>query len=167
MINNKKHEVTLPAADWEPYLKKAKVRVSELEACKSERAKAIRIGKFLGPMVGRRVPIQHQGRTGTAELRLVEGRGREKRYGFVIRWDCDVASEDKKNRSATQNRNTRPPSPPPLKESNLPAEKSAKSGGPAQPKASRVVTNRTPSNAGGVIKSPPKSATGGGNQEKW
>jgi len=82
----------LPAAEWEPFFKRAEVHSDELGACKSERSRSIRIGKFLGPMIRRSVPIQVHGRCGTATLRMDEGRGRVKRYGFMVRWDAGTDS---------------------------------------------------------------------------
>jgi hypothetical protein len=83
-----KHEPTLLAAEWEPYFRKAKIRIDDLDASKGQNGKSIRIGMFLGSMVGRRVPIRVNGRTGTAELIMRRGHG-GKRYGLVIRWDPD------------------------------------------------------------------------------
>ena len=99
------------AADWEPYFRSAKVLVEELDACKSQQARAIRIGKFLSPLIGKIVPIQVKGRTGTAELVKVAGRSREKNYGVVVRWDspspeAESGSEVTNNNAATTDAKT-------------------------------------------------------------
>src|SRR5262249_50831642 len=71
-----------PAADWAKYFEAAKVRVEELNACKSARARAIWIGKYLSPLVDREVAVEVKGRTGHAVLQVEEGRSNEKRYIF-------------------------------------------------------------------------------------
>ncbi len=73
--------------DWEQVFQRAGVLVEELGASMSSRARATRIGRFFGPLVGREVPIQVRGRTGTAVLRVVEGRAKERRYLFEIHLD--------------------------------------------------------------------------------
>lgn len=85
MPDNKK-----TAKDWEPYFRKANVRVEDLDASKSSRSKTIKIGQFLSPNVGREVPIQVGDRSGKAVLRVEEGHAKEKRYFFEIMWDADV-----------------------------------------------------------------------------
>jgi hypothetical protein len=82
-----------PAADWAKYFEAAKVRVEELNACKSARARAIWIGKHLSPLVDREVAIEVKGRTGRAVLRVEEGRSNEKRYIFEVKWDDPAATE--------------------------------------------------------------------------
>lgn len=74
------------AGEWEQLFVQAGVRVEELTNSKSSRAKAVKIGQFFSPLVARQVPIEVQGRPGTATLRMVSGRGNEKRYYFEIRW---------------------------------------------------------------------------------
>jgi hypothetical protein len=80
----------LMAKDWEMYFRKAAVRVEELDVAKGNRARAIRIGNFLSPNVGREVPIEAKGRTGRAVLRLEEGRSKQKLYFFEVTWDDAV-----------------------------------------------------------------------------
>jgi hypothetical protein len=77
----------LLAAGWESFFRKAGVRVEDLNASKSNRTRAIKIGQFLSPHVNREVPVQVKGRTGKAVLRAEEGRAKEKRYFFVVTWD--------------------------------------------------------------------------------
>jgi hypothetical protein len=78
---------------WEKYFRAAHVRVEELEACKSSRAKAIKIGQLLAPNVGREIPIEVDGRAGKAVLRVQEGRSKERRYFFEVFWDSPEAGE--------------------------------------------------------------------------
>ena len=52
-----------------------------------QRARAIKIGQFLSPLVGREVPIQAGGKTGKAVLRVEPGRSKERRYYAVVTWD--------------------------------------------------------------------------------
>jgi hypothetical protein len=78
---------------WEAFFRKAGVLVPELDGCLSQRARAILIGKFLSPLVGRRVPFEVQGRTGEAELCVTEGRSREKNYFFRVRWETPPLAE--------------------------------------------------------------------------
>jgi len=54
---------------------------------KTPRARAIRLGQWLRARVGRAVPVCHGGRTGTAVLRAVPARAKEKRYYFEVAWD--------------------------------------------------------------------------------
>ena len=77
----------LPAAEFEDIFRKAGVLVPALDAAKSAKAKATRIGKFLSLNVGREVPIEVDGRTGKAKLCLTIGRAKKKLYHFEIRWD--------------------------------------------------------------------------------
>lgn len=79
------------AKDWELYFRMANVRAEDLEACKSSKAKTIKIGRFLSPNVGRAVPIEVKGRTGKAVLCVEEGRSKEKRYYFAVQWDDKAA----------------------------------------------------------------------------
>lgn len=80
-------------AEWEKLFQDANVRVEELTASKSARAKAVKIGQFLSPLVGRGVPIQVKGRTGQAVLRVQEGRAKEKRYFFEVVWEAPATEE--------------------------------------------------------------------------
>jgi hypothetical protein len=89
---------TLVATGWEPHLRKAEVLVEELSGCKSERARAIRIGQFLSPKVDREVAIQVRGRTGRATLRLEKRRANEKAYFFEVLWDVEATAGAKKIR---------------------------------------------------------------------
>jgi hypothetical protein len=82
-----------PAKDWEKIFLAADVRVEELNACKSAHAKAIWIGKYLSPLVGKEVAIAVKGRTGRAVLRVEPGRAKEKLYYFEIAWDEPATTE--------------------------------------------------------------------------
>jgi hypothetical protein len=81
------HDRKLSPKDWEPYFRKAKVRVKDLDDCMSNKAKTIKIGHFLSPNVNREVPVEVQGRAGKAVLRVEEGRAKGKRYFFEVTWD--------------------------------------------------------------------------------
>lgn len=88
-----------PPKEWVPFFDKANIRADDLAACKSNKAKSIKIGLFLSPKVGRAVPIEVKGRTGKAVLRVEEGRAKEKRYYFVVTWDdkaVDIQKGSKK-----------------------------------------------------------------------
>jgi hypothetical protein len=84
---SKRETQRIPAADWWRFFKAAGVREEELEMCKSAQARAIKIGQFLAPKVGRAVPVQVRGRAGRAVLRVEGGRSREKCYFFEVTWD--------------------------------------------------------------------------------
>lgn len=75
---------------WEPFFRRADVRVEDLDASKSNKGKIIRMGRFLSPNVNREVPIDVNGRTGKAVLRVEEGRSKEKRYFFEVTWDDET-----------------------------------------------------------------------------
>jgi hypothetical protein len=168
MVDSKNSEKTLPAAEWEKFLRVAQVRVSELDACKSERAKAIRIGKLLAPMVGVVVPIQVKGRTGRAKLVLIEGRGREKRYGLSIRWDRDETMVDATNTTAVTDK-VKMPTPTPN------SGKTAVRRAVSKKSATTKGTGSTLVGAAGPVKSSPANApanniatnVAGGNSEDW
>jgi len=169
MNTTKQHHETLPAADWESYFQKARVRVEELANCKSERSKSIRIGRFLSPMVGRKVPIQQQERTGTAELRVVECRGGEKRYGFIIKWDKSDSSESENNNNSVSSSDVVST----LRTANLndvktQSDKSIKRGIAVRKPATKT-PERTAPTAVQENKKPaePTTAGGGGNDETW
>ncbi len=77
----------LPPAMWLPFFGHAKLLTKELAETSSARAKAIKVGLFLSPNVGRVVPILANERSGRAVLRAMEGRSNSKLYGFEIVWD--------------------------------------------------------------------------------
>lgn len=76
-----------PASEWEPIFRRAHVLAEELDASASKKSRATRIGRFLGPLLDRQVPVQVRDRQGTATLRVREGRARERRYFFVFAWE--------------------------------------------------------------------------------
>lgn len=100
----------LAARDWEAYFRKAKVRIDDLEACKSSKSRTIKIGLFLSPNVDRAVPIEFKGRTGKAVLRVVKDRAKEKRYFFEVTWD-DQGAEARPQRAARSKRAKNPNAP--------------------------------------------------------
>jgi hypothetical protein len=119
-IKMKKDEVrTRVPKEWEPYFRRANVHVEELDACKSKQCRAIKIGRFLSPKVGREVPILIKGRAGKATLQVAVGRAKEKRYSFKVTWDDQVATVGvtkksapaKKKRTTTKKPKTAEPTP--------------------------------------------------------
>jgi hypothetical protein len=166
VANKTNHQEILPAADWEPYFHKARVRISELQNCKSERSKSIRIGKFLAPMIGRSVPIQHQGRTGTAELRVVEGRGREKRYGFLIRWDQSECGATQECEGTTSIEANIAPKPARKGKPTITVNKSTKSR-TASGKTATKTPKKDPTLSDPVTEPKSKARPGAGNKEEW
>jgi hypothetical protein len=80
------------AGNWEPLFRRANVLTDELVSG-SARAKATRIGRFLGQHRDREVPIEQSGLAGTARLRLVEARSRQRRYYFEIRGELLASDE--------------------------------------------------------------------------
>lgn len=83
-----------PASEWESIFRRARVMVEELDVTASSRSRATRIGRFLGPLLGRPVPVQVRDRQGTAILRVHEGRARERRYYFDIAWQAGEPGSD-------------------------------------------------------------------------
>ena len=100
----------LPPREWEPFFRKAGVRVEELDGAKSSKARSIKIGLFLSPLVDREVPIQVEGRSGKAVLRVADRRSKEKRYYFDVTWDheSDGGTVPVKNTGA-ENDQVKPP----------------------------------------------------------
>jgi hypothetical protein len=91
--NAEELKVGLPAAEFEQIFRKADVLTPGLDSAKSASAKAIRIGKFLAPNIGREVPISVNGHTGTAKLCMTQSRAKQKLYYFDVRWsDADVGA---------------------------------------------------------------------------
>ena len=81
----------LPASEMENVFRRAGILIESLNAAKSTQAKSTRLGTFLSQNVGRSVPVEINGRTGTATLRCIQRRSKSKRYLFEIRWDSPVA----------------------------------------------------------------------------
>ncbi len=67
---------------------KADVLTKVLAESKSERAKAVLVGKFLGQSLNCPVPILVDGRNGIATLRVEQGRSKSKLYHFEVQWDA-------------------------------------------------------------------------------
>lgn len=82
-----------PANAWETVFRSADVLTDELANAKSQRGKATRIGSFLGQHQGRDVPIEQDGNSGTAQLRIISGRARQKLYFFEIRGDAACGTQ--------------------------------------------------------------------------
>ncbi len=77
----------LPATKWAPLFISAELLEAVVGDAKTPRARAIRLGQWLGARVGRPVAVCHDGRSGTATLRAVALRSNEKRYYFEVAWD--------------------------------------------------------------------------------
>jgi hypothetical protein len=147
----------LSPKDWEDFFRKAKVRVEELEACKSKQSKAIKIGRFLTPNVGREVPIQVNGCAGKAVLRAEEGRSKEKRYYFVVTWDAKAAAAsagDTKLATKKQGKKSEQKAPK--------WKKKAASATPAANNARHEASKENPPGDGNPAKTKPS-----GNDEDW
>jgi len=91
VVQQSQTELGLPASQLERVFRRAGVLIDQLDTTQSARAKSTRIGQWLSPLVGRRVSIEVAGRTGTATLRCLPGRSREKRYHFEVVWDDSVS----------------------------------------------------------------------------
>jgi hypothetical protein len=85
----------LPAKDWLPFFEEAKILTDALNECKSEHGKAILLGKFLSPMVGREVRVLVGNRTGKTVLRVAEDRSKAKSYFFEVTWDKQPKADEK------------------------------------------------------------------------
>jgi hypothetical protein len=156
---SKSDRESLMPTDWETYFRDADVRVEELDACKSKRGRAIKIGQFLSPLVGREVLIEVKGRTGRAVLRVESHRSKAKRYFFEVTFD--TADEQEAEHTIE-----------PLTEATKSAEQSrrrrAQTDGSPQPKPSRLKAgHKGPDKGNGLNKEAaaaaggkPKSATG-------
>jgi hypothetical protein len=86
-VSRKKVQKGKPAAEWGRYFRQAGVLADKLENTKSARAKNTVLGNFLAQNVGREVPIEVRGRTGTARLCCKHGRANQKRYYLQVTWD--------------------------------------------------------------------------------
>lgn len=133
----------LPAADWLPFFAKADILTQALTETHSAKAKTIKIGQFLSPNVNRPVPIQVNGRSGHATLRVKKGTAKSKRYFFEITWDAPETSATKK---ANTNKTAKPNKGPVQ----------------SQPAPSKAASTKVPS----TKKPVPKSAKPG-NNETW
>lgn len=78
---------TYTAGDWLPFYALAGLGKKELAEAKSNTTKAIHVGQFLSPNVGREVPIQVGERTGRARLVRRKGRSNATHYFFAVVWD--------------------------------------------------------------------------------
>lgn len=81
------------AGAWAPLFQQAGVMMDGLDGCESQHSKAIYLGRFLSPMLGRRVPFEVRDRAGTAELCAYQGRSATRLYFFRIVWgDSAIAA---------------------------------------------------------------------------
>jgi hypothetical protein len=136
----------LTSKGWEKYFKSANVLVQELDACKSNRAKAIKIGHFLSRNVDRAVTIEVDGRTGRAILRVKAGRSKEKYYYFDVIWDNGATD-------------TVAPQTPNPDDQKVSTQKKGKTEQAAQ--RSKAATSRK------AAKAKPVQTPRGGNAEDW
>jgi len=74
-----------PAAKWVPLL--ATAGVGATGHAKEPAGVAKNAGKWLAARVGRPFSVTHDGRTGTAMLRAVPARSKEKRYYLELCWN--------------------------------------------------------------------------------
>jgi hypothetical protein len=126
----------LRARELERFFLAANVRAEELKNCKGNQSKAVKIGMFLTPLVGREVPIEVKGRTGTAVLRVANGRSNEKRYLVEVKWHDEAAKGPRQAKQAAQAQDgeTPPPSEQARKTDTQPAEPTPAKPKPAKPK---------------------------------
>lgn len=100
----------LPAREWESLFTKAGIEKDRLEAAKSAKARATILGNFLAQHVGREVPIEINGKSGTATLCMELGRAKSKNYYFKVRWDkLDDTKPDKAQSKAPHKATGRKP----------------------------------------------------------
>jgi hypothetical protein len=78
-------------AGWVRFAEMAGVCADALGHARSDRAKAIVVGKFLSGKVGREIPVKVSGRQARAVLKVIEGRARERRYYFEVVFETDDA----------------------------------------------------------------------------
>ncbi len=124
----------LPAADWLPFFVEADVLTQALTETHSAKAKTIKIGQFLSPNVGRTVPIQVNGRSGHATLRVESQKhAKSKRYYFEITWDAPEPSGKKLNANKKAKAGKKPTEPQPTSSKaalpKVPSTKKSVSGG--------------------------------------
>ena len=133
----------LPATDWLPFFARADILTQALAETHSAKAKTIKIGQFLSPNVNRPVPIQVDGRSGLATLRVESKKhAKSKRYFFEITWDEPETSKKK----AKTNKTTKP--------NKVPVK--------TQPAPSKAASTKVPSS-----KKPVPKVSKPGNDEKW
>lgn len=80
-----------PPRDWIVYFDQLQFFGDQQEGL-SERAKSIRIGNYLGSMVGRQLPIEVMGLSGRAVLHRRQERSRTNLYYFELSWDSATAN---------------------------------------------------------------------------
>lgn len=97
--NTKEIEPGLPPGEFENIFRKAGVLTDGLDVAKSANSKAMRMGKFLAPNVGREVTISVNGRTGKAKLCMSQGRAKKKLYHFRVVWDDPDANATGTNKA--------------------------------------------------------------------
>ena len=138
-----KHQTPgLPAREWEAFFLAAKVLIERINDAKSSHSKTVIMGQFLSPLVGSEVLIQVNGQVGKAKLCVVEGRSKEKRYFFEVRWIDTEAKEDASMQPPTAGREPQssrrgsetgsPPEPKPKSAKGLARPKKKKSTAPAK-----------------------------------
>jgi hypothetical protein len=130
-------ERKLPAKDWERFFRQAGLLTDKPNSPMSRQACSIKIGLFLSPMVGREVPVEVNGRTGRATLRMKDvGRAKGKLYYLEVVWDDSVAAATPPARKGRTAREKRSPKPSPGKKGTRPAPSPAadkRSHGKAKP----------------------------------
>jgi hypothetical protein len=149
-----------PAQDWFALFAAAQVLTEELEACKSARAKATRVGKWLNPRIGRPVPIEIDGRAATATLRAATGHAGRRRYFFAIQWATEPAGAGPSPAAPVVL--APPPGDPP------PGTPQGDMAAPADSRPRRHSRRRRPERPSQPPVQPPTpGSAAGGNDEPW
>jgi hypothetical protein len=163
----KEKELKLPAGKWLSFFEKAGILTDQLAECKSEHRKAIRLGQFLSPMVGREVRMQVGERTGKAVLQVEQDRGNTKSYFFKVTWDNAPSDEKPKGKSGKQDAkkpkkaSSQPPEP-------SPGEKKVKTQAKTRDKVQDQKQPDTATAGGKKHKARSETKTkNGGNNEDW
>jgi hypothetical protein len=91
----KTDEVGLLPGHWEDLFRKAGVQVEVLDAARSHRARATLLGNFLARNRDRVVPIEVDGRPGTARLCASDAGKRQRRYFFVVTFEDEEPSDSR------------------------------------------------------------------------
>jgi hypothetical protein len=105
-------DVAIPAAKWLKFINAAGIEIPGLAEAKSERARSILLGKWLGVNVNRLIPVTHNGQEGNAYIRVIAMRSREKRY--YVEWlpaqtadEIAASSKTKRKSDHPQKMNTK------------------------------------------------------------
>jgi hypothetical protein len=92
----------LPAKDWLPFFEEAGILIEELNECKSGHSKAIKLGQFLSPKVGREVTVQVGDRIGKAILCVEQDRANTKLYYLQVIWGSPTPDDESPQKTLPQ-----------------------------------------------------------------